>query len=124
MRFVPAGAENGATDGENAGEGGLVEAQPAVGDQAAEAVPEPDDLHAVKTERGFAHPPDGGVQAGAVAAGGQDADAFGLGHCLQHIRTSKTGPMSRRTFAIIKPVNPVPNVAVHKTWGVRASSAG
>jgi hypothetical protein len=47
--------------------------------QAAEAVAKADDLHAVKTERGFADAANGGVQAGAVAARRQDADAFGLG---------------------------------------------
>ena len=85
VRLVAAGAEDGAADGEDAGERALVELQPPVFDEAAKAVAKADDFHAVKAERGFADAADGGVQAGAVAARGQDADAFGFGHCLRHI---------------------------------------
>jgi len=38
-----------------------------------------------KTEGGLADAANGGVQAGAVAASRQNADAFGLGHGLRHI---------------------------------------
>jgi hypothetical protein len=80
VRLVAAGAENRAADGEDAGERGLVELQPPVFHEPAKAVAEADDLHAVKTERGFADAANGGVQSGAVAARRQNADAFGFFH--------------------------------------------
>ena len=101
MRLVAAGAEDGAADGEDAGERGLVELEPPVFDEAAEAVAEADDLHAVKAERGFADAADGGVQAGAVAAGGQDADAFGFGHCLRHYLNRQIGSFVEKNFSEI-----------------------
>jgi hypothetical protein len=85
MRFVAAGAEDRAANGEDSGQRVSIEPQPPVRDQAAETVAKTDDLHAVKAEGGFADAADGGIQTGAVAAGGQDADAFGFGHCLRHI---------------------------------------
>ena len=68
VRTVAACAEDGAANGEDAGERGLVQFEPPLFHQAAEAVAEAEDLHSVKTERGFADAADGGVQAGSVAA--------------------------------------------------------
>ena len=85
LRLVAARAEDGAANGEDAGERGSVELQTPVFDDAAETVAEADDFHAVKAEGGFADAANGGVQTGAVAARRQDADAFRLRHCLCHI---------------------------------------
>jgi len=68
-RMVPA-------DGENAGEIGFVEPHKAVLGEAEKAVAEADHLPAVFADGGLADGADGGVEAGAVAARGQDADAF------------------------------------------------
>ena len=68
MRAVAARAENGAADGEDAGERGLIQFEPPFFHKTAEAVAEAENLHAVETERGFADAADGGVQAGSVAA--------------------------------------------------------
>ena len=77
-------------------ERGFVELQPPIFHQAAEAVAEADDFHAVKAERGFADAADGGVQAGAVAACRQDADAFRL--CHRRCETSNVPPAVERNF--------------------------
>ncbi len=62
--------------GEDAGQGAAFEAHGAVLHQAAEAVAKADDLHVVLIQRGLADAADGGVETGAVAAGGEDADVF------------------------------------------------
>ena len=58
----------------------------AVFDEAAEAVAEAEDFHAVKAERGFADAANGRVEAGAVAAGGEDADAFDFRHAANDLK--------------------------------------
>ena len=72
--------EDRAADRQDAGQGGGVQADGAVLGEPAEAVPEPDELHAVMPDRRLAEAADGGVEAGAVAAGREDADAEGPGH--------------------------------------------
>lgn len=74
--LVAAGAEDGAADGEDAGEGGFVEGDEAVFGEAEVAVAEADDVPSEIADGGFADGADGGVETGAVAAGGEDADAF------------------------------------------------
>jgi len=74
--LVTAGAEDGAADGKDAGERVLVELDAAVVHEAAKAVAEADEFHAVIADGGFADTADGGVKAGAVAARREDADAF------------------------------------------------
>jgi len=66
--FVTTGAEDGAADGEDAGQGRLVEFAGLVVDQPAEAVFETDHLDPA-VQRGLADRTDGGVEAGAVAPG-------------------------------------------------------
>ena len=71
----PAGPEDRASPGEDAGEGIGVEPDETVLHQPEEPVVEADDVHSVGTLGGLAHRPDGGVQTGAVAAGGEYPDA-------------------------------------------------
>ena len=77
--LVAAGAEDRAADRQDPGQRPGVELDPAVLREPAEAVAEPDDLHAVP-DRGLAEAADRGVEAGAVAAGGDDPDAAIGGH--------------------------------------------
>ena len=79
MRLVAAGAEDGSADGQDSRERIAVESESVVFDQAAEAIAKADDLHAVIAQAGLADAADGSVKAGAVATGGEDADAAGLG---------------------------------------------
>ncbi len=96
VRLVAAGAENGAAHGEDARERGFVEPDPAVFDEAAKTVAKADDLHAVKAETGFADATNGGVQAGAVAASGEDADAFDFfAPCRELFETARRNLSSR-----------------------------
>ncbi len=95
VRLVAAGAQDGAAHGENAGQGGSVELEPPVFHDASETIPEPDDFHAVKSEGGLPHAADGGVQSGTVAAGRQNADAFGLSHGA--VKLALCGLLSRKS---------------------------
>ena len=97
LRFVAARAEDGAADGEDAGECGLVEFEPPVFHKAAETVAEADDLHAVKSEGGFADAADGGVQTWSVAARRQNANAFGFCHLPRSFWIQES-LLSRRSF--------------------------
>ena len=74
VRLVAAGAEDGAADREDAGQLCPRERRRAVLDQTTKAVAIADHMHPVGADRGFADAADRGVQAGAVAARGQDAD--------------------------------------------------
>ena len=76
VRLVAAGAKNRAADGENSRERGAVEFHSAVFHEAAKAVAKADEFHAVVGQAGFADATDGGVEAGAVAASGEDSGAF------------------------------------------------
>ena len=80
MRSIAAGAEDGAANGEDAGERGLVQFVPAFFNQTAEPVAKADNLHVVKSDRSFPNPPDGCIQSGTIPACRQDSDALGLGH--------------------------------------------
>jgi hypothetical protein len=109
VRLVAARAEDGAADGEDAGERGLVELQPPVLDEAAKAVAEAENFHAVKTERGLADAADGGVESGAVAARRQDADAFCFCHCralFEFTNPARHQPAGRERFDDVQ--NPPP----------------
>jgi hypothetical protein len=86
--LVTAGAEDGAAHGQDARELRLVEVDAALLHQATEAVAEADDAHVVGADGGLAHATDGGVEAGAVAAGGEDPD--GLAHG-PHLRGASAG---------------------------------
>jgi len=97
VRPIAAGAEDGAADGEDAGECGLVEFEPPVFHKAAETVAEADDLHAVKSEGGFADAADGGVQTWSVAARRQNANAFGFCHLPRSFWIQES-LLSRRSF--------------------------
>ncbi len=87
VHLVAAGAEDGAADGEDAGEGAGVERDVAVLDQAADAVAVADQLQPC-ADRRLAEAADGGVQAGAVAAGGEDPDPL---LCLGHVSSPSLG---------------------------------
>src|ERR1039457_4934819 len=84
MRFVAAGAKNGAAKGKNSGKSVVIQIDPLILNQAAKAIAKSNDLHAVVAVRGLADTADGGIQAGAVATGGEDADALDL---LRHLTT-------------------------------------
>jgi len=87
VRLVAARAKNRAADGENAGERGLVELEAFVFHEAAKAVAKADDFHPVITERRLADATDSGVESGAVAARGEDADAFRFfGHAVGYLK--------------------------------------
>ena len=83
VRLVPAGAENRAADGENAGQHAAAEIDAAVLHQSAKAVAKADDPHAEGFLRGLADAANGGIESGAVAAGGEDSDALGHGPVLR-----------------------------------------
>ena len=85
VRLVAAGAEDGAAHGEDSCELGFVELELVVLDDAAKAVAEADNLHAIVAEGGFAHTTDGGVESRAVAARRENADAFGFCHVSRPI---------------------------------------
>ncbi len=76
VRLVAAGAEDGATDREDAGQGSAFQPHGAVFHQPAETVPEADHLHAVLFHGRPGDAPDRGVESGAVAACREDADVF------------------------------------------------
>jgi len=76
MRLIPASAEDGATDGEDACERAFIEAHAKVFGEAAEAIAKADDLHAVAAESGFADATNGGVQSGTISACRDDTNAF------------------------------------------------
>ncbi len=73
---VAAGAEDGAADGQDAGEGVGIKGHRAVFHDAAEAITKANDLHAEEAVGCLAKAADGSVEAGAVAAGGENADVF------------------------------------------------
>ena len=54
MRFVPARAQNGSANREDARQCVFLQADAAVFRQAAKSIAETDDLHPVETDRGFA----------------------------------------------------------------------
>jgi len=93
--FVAAGAENGAADGEDAGKGALVQGHGAVFHQAAESVAKPDDLHVEGALGGLADAANGSVEAGAIAAGGENADVFG--HDFESFLPARRRQRSRRS---------------------------
>ena len=74
VHLVAAGAQDRAADGEDARQRLAVHRHEAVLDQPADAVPEADQFHAVVADCRLAEAADRGVQAGAVTAGGEDAD--------------------------------------------------
>ena len=76
VRLVAAGAENGAADREDAGQGTAFQSHGAVLHQSAETVPEADYLHAVLFHGSPGDAPDRGVETGTVAACREDADVF------------------------------------------------
>ena len=76
VRLVAAGAEDGAAEGEDAGEDLAFQVDGPVLHEAAETVAEADHLHVVGIERALANGPDGRIEPGAVTAGGQHADTF------------------------------------------------
>src|SRR5581483_5604980 len=81
MRFIAAGAEDRAADGQDAGEGVFIEFEAAIFDDSAEAIAEPDDFHVVAQGR-FADAANGRVETGTVAARREDAESFGFSHRL------------------------------------------
>ena len=74
VRFVPAGTQDSTADGEYARQVVTIQSYGPVVYQAAEAVPETDDLHSVVSKSALADPADGRIQAGAVSAGGEDSN--------------------------------------------------
>src|SRR6185369_1722335 len=68
MRFIATGAENCAADGEDSRERAFIEAHAQILSEAAEAVAETDDFHAVGTESRFPNATNGGVQSGTISA--------------------------------------------------------
>src|SRR5205085_9347455 len=80
VRLVTAGAQNGAPNRQDAGESLFIEPHAPVLDQAAKAVTKAEELHAVKTDGRLAHRADGGVEARAIPAGGENAYALGFAH--------------------------------------------
>src|SRR5262249_29403285 len=69
-----------AADGKNPRECPSVQPQTQVFRQSAEAVAEPDDLHAAVVQRRFAYAANGRIESGTVSAGGDDPDAFYFFH--------------------------------------------
>src|SRR6516162_5234904 len=80
MGFVAAGTQDGASDGENPGQRLLVKLESVVQSQSAKSVAEGDDIHVVESKGSLADAANGCVKAGAVATGGEDANAFALAH--------------------------------------------
>src|SRR5262249_8207315 len=74
-----AGAKDGAAGGEDAGHVLEVEDARVILDQAAKALLDADDLDVEVAHRGLANAADGGIEPGAIAARGEDADALGTG---------------------------------------------
>ncbi|MPM24173.1 hypothetical protein SDC9_70654 [bioreactor metagenome] len=75
VRFVAAGPQNGAADGEDAGEGVLIQRHPAVKGEALETVLESGQAVSGVSQSASGGP-DRGVQSGAVAARGQNSNTF------------------------------------------------
>src|SRR5580698_2100442 len=89
MRFIAAGAEDGAADGKDARESGAVEPEPIVFHEAPETVAKADDFHAIEAKARFANATNGSVEAGAVSAGSENADAFDFryfGHAASELK--------------------------------------
>src|SRR5207247_424346 len=84
VRLFAAGAQDGAAQGEDAGDIVRMEDAGLVLDEAAEALLDADDLDVEIAEGGLGDAADGGIEAGAVPAAGENADATGFaGHgCL------------------------------------------
>ena len=78
--LVAAGPQDRAAHGEDPGQGPGVQAYRAVLGEAAEAVAEAHEAHPVVPDGRLAEPADGRVEAGAVAARGQDPDSLHPGH--------------------------------------------
>lgn len=76
VRFVAAGAQDGTAVGQDAGEQVTVEIHGAVLDEAAKAITEADAVHPEGVLAGFADTAYGGVEAGAIAAAGENADVL------------------------------------------------
>ena len=73
------GAEDGSSEGEYSGDIAGGERSDAVFDESEEAVFDSEDLPSVIEDCRFGDCSDDGVEAGAVASSGEDADAFGVG---------------------------------------------
>ena len=80
VHLVAAGPEDGAADGEDPRQRFRAELETSVLGQAAHPVAETDQFHAVSADHRLAQSADGRVQAGGVAARGQDTDAFRAAH--------------------------------------------
>jgi hypothetical protein len=79
VRLVAAGTEDGAAQGEDARELIAHEVGGAVHHEAAKALAKAVDAHAIFAGGGLADAADGRIEAGAVAAGGEDADGSSRG---------------------------------------------
>lgn len=75
-----AGAKDGSAGGEDVADIVPGERGHAVFDEAEEAVGDADDVAGVLADEGFGDGADDGIEPRAVAAAGEDADAWGLGH--------------------------------------------
>jgi hypothetical protein len=84
MGFVAAGAEDGSAQGQDSGKSGMIQIDPAILNQAAEAIAKSNHFHAIVAVRGLADTADSGIQARTVATGGEDADALDL---FSHLTT-------------------------------------
>src|SRR5581483_7103601 len=90
FRAHPGGAEDGAAAGQDAADGVEVELEIVALQEALPAVPETDDLVAVVGDGTVHDGPDDGVQAGAVAAGGEDTNAHSPNYLLNVGREGRT----------------------------------
>ena len=76
VRFVAAGAQDGTAVGQDTGEQVTVEVHGAVLDETAEAITEADAVHPEGVLAGFTDTAYGGVEAGAIAAAGENTDVL------------------------------------------------
>jgi len=81
MRFIAARPEEGTSDRKDSADVLIFQRSEAVFHEAPETVLNPDHLGALP-EGCFCNPADGGIQPGAVAPGGENADCFRF--CSRH----------------------------------------
>lgn len=77
MRLVTAGAEQGATPSQYVRQVGSLQSHRAVFHQAAKTIAKTDELHVPPIQSRFANTTNRRVEAGAIAAGGENSDVFG-----------------------------------------------
>jgi hypothetical protein len=85
MRLDSAGAEHGTSGREDSRQGVSIKPESPVLDEPEKPVPDADHVDAA-AQHGFADPSNRRVQAGAVAACGQDADPLDTLHGLNTFR--------------------------------------